>query len=116
MAAVQQNGLLLEYVRMGNQTPKIIETALRSNPEAINYIKIEHVSMIDFLSGEGMDNRERYLSDLWKKGNFFLETCHDYIQWMFPLNEKSKHNSKAPVLTDREFVFIRNNGVIREHI
>lgn len=73
-------------------------------------------SILHFLAGEGTDNRGRFLSDLWKKGNFFLETCHDYIQWMFPLNEESQHNSKAPVLTKKEIAFIRSNKTIQKNM
>ena len=73
-------------------------------------------SILHFLLGNGTDNRGRHLSDLWKKGNFFLETCHDYIQWMFPLNEASKHNSKAPVLTVEEIAFIRKDETIQENM
>jgi hypothetical protein len=28
-----------------------------------------------------------------------LETCHDYIQWLFPLKEPSQFNPDAPLLT-----------------
>jgi len=73
-------------------------------------------NVLQFLLGKGTDNRGRDLSKLWKKGNFFLETSHDYIQWMFPLNEASKHNSKAPVLTAEEITFIRSNESIQENM
>ena len=73
-------------------------------------------SILRFLAGEGTDNRGRFLSNLWKKGNFFLETCHDYIQWMFPLNEESQHNSKAPVLTKEEIAFIQSNETIQRNM
>lgn len=73
-------------------------------------------NVLQFLLGKGTDNRGRNLSDLWKKGNFFLETSHDYIQWMFPLNEASKHNSKAPVLTREEISVIRSNETIQENM
>ena len=72
--------------------------------------------IVYFLLDNGTDNHRRYLSDLWKKKNFFLETCHDYIQWMFPLNEESQHNSKAPVLTVEEIAFIRSNKTIQENM
>lgn len=71
--------------------------------------KFEHKekdALIAFLLGNGTDNRGRYLSDLWKKGYFFLETSHDYIQWMFPLDTKSQYNSKAPVLNNEEIIYI----------
>lgn len=36
----------------------------------------------------------------WK--NEYLEECHDYIQWAFPLRERSAFNGDAPVLTDED--------------
>ena len=72
--------------------------------------------IVYFLWGKGTDNRNRHLSDLWKKGYFFLEICHDYIQWIFPLNEESKHNPKTPVLTEEEVAMIRSNERIQENM
>ncbi|WP_461818151.1 opioid growth factor receptor-related protein [Faecalimonas sp.] len=72
--------------------------------------------IVYFLWGKGTDNRNRHLSDLWKKGYFFLEICHDYIQWIFPLNEESKHNPKTPVLTEEEVAMIRSNEKIQENM
>lgn len=84
--------------------------------EKVNELHFYDSKIVYFLWGKGADNRKRRLSDLWKKGNFFLETCHDYIQWMFPLNEESKHNSKAPVLTEEEITMIRSNERIQKNM
>lgn len=46
------------------------------------------------------DHRGRTLSEILQKSDRWLEETHDYIQWLFPLYVRSKHNSHAPLLTD----------------
>ncbi|MBE0483873.1 MAG: hypothetical protein IBX52_10290 [Bacterioplanes sp.] len=56
--------------------------------------------LIDFYSGTGTDHRGRTLNGILSFTNNELETCHDYIQWLFPLCERSAFNPEAPVLDD----------------
>lgn len=44
-------------------------------------------------------------SDQW------LEESHDYIQWAFPLKERSTFNPSAPVLTDTAIALINRNSL-----
>ena len=63
-------------------------------------------SIIQFYSGAQPDDRGRYLSDIHKWTDDQLESVHDFIQWMFPLRERSGVNLTAPILdadTIREF-------------
>jgi hypothetical protein len=39
------------------------------------------------------------LSDYWSWDEEELEACHDFIQWMFPLDEPSAFNADAPLVT-----------------
>lgn len=39
-----------------------------------------------------------------------LENSHSYIQYVFPLQEPSVYNLKAPVLTDKEIEWIKNES------
>jgi len=44
-----------------------------------------------------------------------METCHDYIQWMFPIDEDSMYNLDAPLLTaDVQAVFQEDPELRRE--
>lgn len=56
-------------------------------------------SIITFLRGEGVDNRGRVISDIWSYSYERLEDAHDYIQWLFPLFEKSAYFPDSPTLT-----------------
>jgi hypothetical protein len=55
--------------------------------------------IIAFYDGTEPDHRGRYLHEIqqWTDGQ--LEAVHDYIQWVFPLPERSGFNVAAPVLT-----------------
>jgi hypothetical protein len=56
-------------------------------------------AIVRFHKGEGPDNRGRTLDAIlaWDDGR--LEAVHDYIQWLFPLDEPSRFNAAAPLLT-----------------
>lgn len=45
-----------------------------------------------------------------------LEEVHDYIQWMFPLTERSAFNIQAPVLTPSEISEIRLSPELRQNL
>ena len=49
------------------------------------------------------DHRGRYLREILEWPDTALESVHDYIQWLFPLSERSGFNANAPVL-DRETI------------
>lgn len=56
-------------------------------------------AIVRFYQGEGADDRGRTLDTIlsWDDGR--LEAVHDYIQWLFPLDEPSRFNPSAPLLT-----------------
>ena len=49
------------------------------------------------------------LSDIWDWSNDQLEVEHDFIQWIFPLNEASSYNPDAPVLSIEDIKEFRNS-------
>jgi hypothetical protein len=55
--------------------------------------------IIGFYSGTQPDHRGRYLCDIQQWTDDQLESVHDYIQWLFPMPERSGFNMAAPVLT-----------------
>jgi hypothetical protein len=62
--------------------------------------------IVDFYAGGTPDHRGRYSSEILKWSDDELERVHDYIQWLFPLPERSGFNANAPVLdrqTNQEF-------------
>jgi Opioid growth factor receptor (OGFr) conserved region len=55
-----------------------------------------------FTSGEGVDDRGRTLAQVQAFDVRRMEAVHDFIQWMFPLRDRSAYNPGAPVLTDAD--------------
>lgn len=45
-----------------------------------------------------------------------LEQVHDYIQYLFPLKEKSQYNKNAPLLTDIDINQFKNNPLLRKNV
>src|SRR5208337_3560496 len=54
--------------------------------------------IIAFYSGTEAHHRGRYLHEIQRWPDDQLEAVHDYIQWLFPLPERSGFNVSAPVL------------------
>jgi hypothetical protein len=54
--------------------------------------------LIDFYGGTGPDHRGRRLADILKQDDDWLEHTHDFVQWLFPLDESSPVNPHAPTL------------------
>jgi hypothetical protein len=65
-------------------------------------------AIVRFYRGESPDTMGRTLDDIlgWDDGR--LEAVHDYIQWLFPLDEPSRFNPDAPLLTPADRLAFRN--------
>lgn len=59
--------------------------------------------LIGFYRDGETDDRGRRLAEILTWGDERLEEVHDFIQWLFPLPERSGANPAAPVL-DRETI------------
>lgn len=60
----------------------------------------EGARIVAFYEGSAPDDRGRMLSDILGFDDDRLESVHDFIQWLFPLRERSSANPLAPVLDD----------------
>jgi hypothetical protein len=69
--------------------------------------------ILDFFYGRGKDHRGRSLDDLQDQTMDELERHHDYIQWLFPLPERSQFNPQAPTLTPEDIAAFRSNDALR---
>ena len=56
--------------------------------------------LVDFYAGRGTDSRGRTIDDVWSMSLDELEYTHDYIQWLFPLRERSAVEPLTPTLDD----------------
>lgn len=55
--------------------------------------------LVRFYRGDGHDARGRRFEDILTWDDRRLEAVHDYIQWLFPLDEPSRFNRDAPLVT-----------------
>jgi len=67
------------------------------------------MSVVDFLKGTGPDTRGKTLADVLTQDDAWLEQEHDYIQWLFPLQEESAQVHDAPVLTSKDMEQLRSS-------
>ncbi|MDR1389233.1 MAG: hypothetical protein LBJ31_04590 [Treponema sp.] len=73
-------------------------------------------NIVDFYSGISTDTEGRTIHDIFKFNYEQLETIHDYIQWLFPLKEKSNFNDNAPLLTSGDIQVFRSDDVIKANV
>lgn len=55
--------------------------------------------LLGFYEGSGTDDRGRRLDHIWGWDHGRLESVHDYIQWVFPTEQRSSVNPTAPLVT-----------------
>ena len=55
-------------------------------------------------------------SDVMQFSNEQLENKHDYIQWLFPILEKSQFNPEAPIPTGGTFSAFEDFDILRERM
>jgi len=74
----------------------------------------ETSAIIKFYQGEGTDSEGRTLVEVLSFDNGELETNHNYVQWLFPLNHQSAFNPTAPILTHNDIKLFINDSQLRE--
>ena len=74
------------------------------------------MSLVNFLNGTGPDHQGRYLGDIWDFDDKAIEQTHDFIQWMFPLTEKSMSVPGVPVLSTNDIKAICTSEVARSNL
>jgi hypothetical protein len=65
--------------------------------------------LLDFYHQKGRDTEGRKLEEIWQWTDQELEQCHDFIQWMFPLDEPSSVNPDAPLVNQQEQMAFRGD-------
>ena len=74
------------------------------------------MSLVNFLNETGPDHQGRYLRDIWDFDDKAIEQTHDFIQWMFPLTEKSMSVPGVPTLSAEDIEAIRTSEVARSNL
>jgi hypothetical protein len=72
--------------------------------------------IIQFYEKNSKDNYGRTLHEMQHYNYEQLENIHNYIQWMFPLREKSRVNLSAPLLKDKDILYIKNSEKIKQNM
>ena len=72
--------------------------------------------LLAFYSGSGPDHRGRLLQDIVQQDDRWLETTHDYVQWLFPLAEASSVLPAAPLLTPEVVAAFATDGELRRQL
>ena len=67
--------------------------------------------IVAFLTGQGTDAAGRDVFEVIAFDDPAIERVHDFIQWLFPLRERSGAQPQAPILTDEDVEAIRESGL-----
>ena len=69
--------------------------------------------IIQFFEGTGTDGSGRRLSEILQFDDRRLEQVHDYIQWLFPLRDRSGANPLAPTLSEEDVAAFQTRVELR---
>ena len=72
--------------------------------------------IVGFLEGKTPNRRGRILAMLLQQTDHQAEATHDYIQWLFPLDEPSRSVNGAPVLTELDIDEIRQSSLAQANL
>ena len=75
------------------------------------------MNFVNFLTNNEPDFKNRFLKDIWNFSDEDIEYTHDFIQLLFPLNEKSSAISNGIYLDSNEAILsIKANKLATENI
>ena len=69
-----------------------------------------------FYFGSHPDNRGRMLAEILRRDDFWLEVTHDCVQWLFPLDEVSRANARAPLVDGATRDHFRGDPLLQRHL
>ena len=69
--------------------------------------------ILAFYRGEQPDDRGRSLAAVQSWDDARLEAVHDYVQWLFPLPERSAFNPDAPLLEPADIAAFQGDAELR---
>lgn len=77
--------------------------------------KLKH-PLLSFYDCTDRDSAGRLLTDVWELSYDELEWEHDFIQWLFPLIQRSQFIPDAPVLTESIIQQFRTNEALQNNL
>ncbi len=72
--------------------------------------------IVPFYLGEQRDSQGRMIQEIWSWDLEELECIHDYIQWLFPLPERSAFNPDAPLVDDEVIQAFKGDPRLRQNL
>lgn len=72
--------------------------------------------ILRFYRHQGPDHAGRMLAEIWHWPYSSLETHHDVIQWLFPLDTPSGANPHAPILTEDDILHWQHDPMLRMYL
>lgn len=72
--------------------------------------------IVPFYLGEKPDLKGRTIQQIWTWDFEALESVHDYIQWLFPLSDKSNFNFYAPTVDEQVIETFRKNPLLQQNL
>ena len=72
--------------------------------------------IVGFLEGKTPDHKGRILAMLLQQTDDDAENNHNYIQWLFPLDEPSRSVMGAPVLNELDIEDIRHSELAQQNL
>lgn len=73
-------------------------------------------AVLYFLEETAGDHKKRLISDIWDWPDDAWEGEHDFIQWLFPLAEKSMSVPNAPVIREPEITWIIESQIAQDSL
>lgn len=73
-------------------------------------------AIVPFYLGEKPDSADRTIGQMWTWDFEKLECVHDYIQWLFPLAEKSNFNPNAPIVDNEVIEAFKTNTLLQQNL
>jgi len=70
----------------------------------------------NFYANEAADHRGRTLKEILAWDDDALEDEHDFIQWLFPLTERSGVNPNAPILSSEEMQLFHQSPEVQARV
>lgn len=72
--------------------------------------------IVRFYRGTGRDSRGRSLDEVLGWDDEALEAVHDFVQWLFPLDEPSMFNPHAPLLRPADCEAFRRDSTLTANL
>jgi hypothetical protein len=73
-------------------------------------------TVVRFYRGAGRDACGRTLDDILGWDDAALEAVHDFVQWLFPLDEPSAFNADAPLVSEADRAAFRQDSRLEANL